>query len=105
MLDSLLSCGIIGGPESRHFMSELQMLVSYPFYTLILNIIPYTYAPVAGVIVFYLLTRRVCTEFHKYYMWAVVRLSKRSALVWKDDTCIHSATMCHIVLQCIQKCL
>jgi hypothetical protein len=46
------------GPESRYFMADLQMLARYPLYSMILNAVPYSYALIAGVIVFYLITRR-----------------------------------------------
>jgi len=47
------------GPESRHSMNDLQMLVKYPIYERILNTIPYAYPVIIGLLIILVLPRWV----------------------------------------------
>jgi hypothetical protein len=50
------------GPESRAFMADLQMLATYPVYEIILNVIPYTYPAIVGLLVVAALPERIFTR-------------------------------------------
>src|SRR5215469_471322 len=41
----------VTGPESHAFMSDLQMLATYPVYGIILHVIPYTYSAIVAFLV------------------------------------------------------
>lgn len=50
------------GPESRAFMADLQILARYPVYGIILNVIPYTYPAILGLLVVAALPERIFTR-------------------------------------------